>query len=76
MVSFISSKAKIKQGLIYLLLGINPQKGSQSYIFLKSLKLCVYVLSVQKTSQSYGYSKPNTIKIAFQAAENIMQHFQ
>lgn len=72
MVRFISSEAKIKQGLIYLLLDINPRKTSLLHIFLKSLKLCVYVLRVQITSQSYGYSKTNTMEIAFQAAQSIM----
>jgi len=76
MASFISSEAKIKQGLIHLLLDINPRKTSQLHIFLKSLKLCVYVLRLQITSQSYGYSKANTMEIAFQAAQNIMRHFQ
>ena len=72
MVSFISSEAKIKQSLIYLLLDINPRKSSQLRVFLKSLKLCVYMLRVQITSQSYGYSQTNTTETALQAAENIM----
>ena len=72
MVSFISSEAKIKQSLIYLLLDINPRKGSQLRVFLKSLRLCVYMLRVQITSQSYGNSQTNTTETALQAAENIM----